>query len=77
MKTKLPGITITGTELSDLFFNHEKPNYDSVNRMRDGGNEELEKDEREALLKDATAFSEMTGKQIDPSELVEDFMERV
>jgi hypothetical protein len=75
MKTaSLPDLTLTldSIRLSDLFFNHEKQNYDNCM----GSDEELEK----ALLEDAADFTLMlTGKR-DPelaAQLVEDFNERL
>lgn len=74
--TKLNGINLNGLQVSDLFFNHEKQTYETVNRDH-GTQEEIKAIERGALMQDAKDFSEMIGNQVTPEALVEDFMARV
>lgn len=91
MNCKLPDITITGQQLSDLFFNHEHPEWDafhvSHNINNDDrfkvvllSNEEFDKQAKAALLEDAATFARIISGcsyAVDPELLVEDFLARL
>jgi hypothetical protein len=65
--------------LSDLFFNYEHPARDALYN-KDLDADVSEEDEREALFLDAQDFANTlrwaTGVQLDPRELVDDFLRR-
>ncbi len=66
-------VKLNGTQLSDLFFNHQNLNYEEV---------VTHKDIVEALMQDAKEFCQMLGmddEQINrwSIDLVNDFMERL
>lgn len=83
-RTTLPTLTVSGNELSDLFFNHEKPNYDNVFRDKyefsSAGQAEHDKDSKDALTEDAIEFAKMLGIT-NPEDLavllVNNFLERL
>ncbi len=69
---KLPSITLSGLQVSDLFFNVDHYNFD-VACDQEKSKEEI----RAALHLDAIEFCEMIGNQIAPAILVEDFYARL
>lgn len=71
----LPSITITGGQLSDLFFNAEHLNYDRVDRSEINNN--VAQDLAEAIQKDAEFFSDLVGNAVSPRALAEDFVHRL
>lgn len=68
----LPDITISGSVLSDLFFNADNPHYSNNNSTS------LEED-RKNLLIDAHNFIASLGfpREVRAEDLVEDFMKRL
>lgn len=76
---------IREASFSDLFFNHEHPNFDKARRLdrkEDGSLVDTEGalDEFAELRKDAEEFIETlksaTGYSLDPDELVADYLAR-
>ena len=72
-------VTLDGRQISDLFFNHENGEFESFYNSdnRDMSLEDFQNGRKAALLKDAMAFAEMCGGQLDPESLVEDFLARL
>lgn len=64
MTTKLPSVTITPLQLSDMFFNSELTNW----------NDDCTK---ENLKLDAIDFASQFDNQVSPDALVEDFLARL
>lgn len=62
-------ITLTGIQVSDLFFNHQNVNYSLAI--------EYDLPLEEAVRKDAEGFAELIGGQVEVESLVKDFMGRL
>jgi hypothetical protein len=64
------------TQISDLFFNHEKPHTTEAWALKDDDepNPEIL---NAAILRDAEDFSILLGGQVSPQELVEDYKRRL
>lgn len=65
-------ITLNKTQMSDLFFNHEHPEYDALFTGKDNVPRE---DMEEAIKKDAKAFANSFGG--DAEWYAADFMKRL
>ncbi len=76
MNTKLPSVSLSGLQLSDLFFNSALTNYGVACEKNSRAKDDVI-DTKAALLEDAKEFAEMTGGQVDAAELIEDFLARV
>lgn len=65
----LNSISLTGVQVSDLFFNHQNVNYSLA----------IEHDLplEEAIRKDAEGFAELIGDQVSVEALVRDFISRL
>lgn len=75
----LPIITLSGAELSDVFFNADHACYNALFAgVADSANDNpTDEDFRAALFEDAQLFAEYTGNQVTAEELTEDFWSRV
>lgn len=65
-------VTLTSSQLSDLFFTHDNVNFNNPENENRTSDEQLNE-----LHKDAIAFAALIGNQVTPDVLVEDFMARV
>jgi len=76
---KLPQVTISGSTLSDIFFNFDNVNLANAQAAATSKKTGLTIEEyREELMKDAKEFSDIIGgNQVLPDDLVEDFMARI
>jgi hypothetical protein len=72
---------LTDTQVSDLFFNFEKPNLDEYIKahLRDTERQDTEVIEEQdaALRADAQTFVDIVGGQVTVEELMADYMRRL
>ena len=78
----LPSTTIelSGSQLSDLFFNHEHPNIDAfyASNMDAGASDEQYTEMlRAAITDDAKEFLSLIGSPVETSVLVENYLSRL
>ena len=69
----LNAIVLSGTQVSDLFFNHENVNLAHALSVGNDSTKQIE----EAVRKDAKSFSEFIGGQISAEDLAKDFISRL
>ena len=73
-------LTLTAAQLSDLFFNHEKPLLDKAYGMKAETDEEAQERQqaiKDALQQEAENFSALLGHQVDTDWIINDYNRRV
>lgn len=71
-------LSLTGAQLSDLFFNYEHPNRDEAYKRYANQKDSPTADElRASIFADAVDFVEFYGIPVEPTALADDFESRV
>lgn len=70
-------IKLTKKQLSDLFYGFKKPFFEEADQLEFENLDEVQPALDAAILKDATVFSDIIGKQVAPDYLLKDFKERI